>query len=160
MFHMQTLPPSHSLSNINAKHTKMVKIEGKNMYKNPLIDVVLDTNGNFYSNKMNNGYRLLTGNKVHYVLNLDGKIIKGNTSQKSLAKILLGGNTALEKNKMVSSTVEQKKSKVGVKTKPSIKVAKPSTLVQPTKVSANNAKIIKLIGEIEESLAVLKSLAA
>lgn len=107
--------PSKSLTMIDPKQTKLIKLDGRNVYKNPSIDVVFDTKGNFYSNKRQKGFQLLNGRKVHYTLNLNGKIVKGNTTKKSLIKVLLG-DTNVGATSTVNATVATKQTKASTST--------------------------------------------
>jgi len=100
--------PSKLLSSIDPSLTKMIRIEGEYMYSNPSIDVVFDATGNFYSNKKNDGYKLLQGKKVHYILNANGKIVKGNTTKTSLLRTLLGSNSIPEFKLETTNTTSAK----------------------------------------------------
>lgn len=130
--------PSKTLQLIDHKQTKLIKINNRNMYKNPAIDVVFDTNGEFYSNKKQKGFQLLNGKKVHYVLNLNGNIIKGNTTKKSLINIMLG--------KLPPKQIKH-----------DAKQQKPSVV---KKVDTRNNQIMDTINMIESQLNDLKKLIA
>lgn len=150
---MSNSTPSQSLSRVDAKQTKMVKINGKNMYKNPAIDVVFDKDGNFYSNKRQKGFTLLVGRKVHYILNLNGSIVKGNTTKKSLIKILLGD---IDIKKIKADPIEVV-TPVVQEPKKSVKAVKP---IKKTKQLTQNEKIMCQIKLIESQLDELKQLVA
>lgn len=140
------ITPSQQLLSIDANMTKMIRIEGSYMYSNPMIDVVFDKNGNFYSNKKNDGYKLLNGKKVHYVLNANGKIVKGNTTKTSLLKTLLGGSTMPE-----FKIDEPKKSAKDLSNKSNVVAKTPSgTLV------SKKASLLNHIENIESQLTALK----
>lgn len=142
-----TTTPSQQLSSIDSNMTKMIRIEGSYMYSNPMIDVVFDKNGNFYSNKKNDGYKLLTGKKVHYVLNANGKIVKGNTTKTSLLRTLLG-----------TTTMPEFKLEVTQKTTQTSKSSKNNVVTKTASVELVSSKLLNHIKNIESELANLKSM--
>lgn len=142
-----TTTPSQQLSSIDSNMTKMIRIEGSYMYSNPMIDVVFDKNGNFYSNKKNDGYKLLTGKKVHYVLNANGKIVKGNTTKTSLLRTLLG-----------TTTMPEFKLEVTQKTTKTSKSSKNNVVTKTASVELVSSKLLNHIKNIESELANLKSM--
>lgn len=146
--------PSKNLLMIDHKQTKMVNIGGVNMYKNPALDVVFDKNGDFYSNKKQNGFKLLLGNKVHYILNLDGNIIKGNTTKRALMNVMLGK----DKNaKFATPVVTKTEATVIVKKAKKASPAKKKTV--DAKALKNNEILVK-INMIKNQLSELESLVA
>lgn len=146
------ITPSKQLSLIDPSLTKMIRIEGNYMYSNPSIDVVFDAEGNFYSNKKNDGYKVLQGKKVHYMLNANGIIVKGNTTKASLLRTLLGSDTMPE-FKVETSTKAASKQRT-----------KDAGIVAKTKAGASlvssKKQILTLISNLESDLAELKKLVA
>lgn len=139
------ITPSQQLSLIDPHMTKMIRIEGSYMYTNPMIDVVFDKYGNFYSNKKNDGYKILQGKKVHYVLNANGKIVKGNTTKNSLLRTLLG-SLSIPEFKLERPIQYTKKA-----------VAKTTS---GNTLDSNKYAIKNLISRLESDLATLKKLVA
>lgn len=145
--------PSKSLSLIDPKQTKLVKINGVNMYKNPAIDVVFDKDGNFYSNKRQKGFVQLLGRKVHYILNVDGKIVKGNTTKTSLHRLMLGIDQPQTKSKPVA---KKQTNMFDVKIDPMMKALKESSKTK----NLDKAMIMNRIIMIQASLDEIKKLVA
>lgn len=152
---MKQPTPSQQLAVINPDMTKMIRIEGSYMYSNPSIDVVIDKHGNFYSNKKGDGYKLLNGKKVHYVLNANGQIIKGNTTKTSLMRTLFGSTMPefkLDVVEQVKPTQAESNKMVGRN--------KPNAKTNQDKMSINivKNKIEDHIKSVELHLSSLKQL--
>lgn len=155
---MKNLTPSQQLTAIDSNLTKAIRIEGSYMFSNPAIDVVFDKQGNFYSNKKNDGYKLLTGKKVHYILNANGKIVKGNTTKTSLLKTLLGEKSIPDYKLNESPVVKQ--AEIDSKKMKRADVAKTASGTLININLANKNKIMDQIKIVELSLDALKRMIA